>query len=420
MPRLLLSLWLCFSYITTVYTQPLHQEPRIIGGANIEQQTDYPWMVSIQLKPWFGLSAHFCGGVLIDTQWVLTAAHCLDQLGYQPQRLRVVANTLDLNDFSQQLTADVLLLRYHPQFNRQTFTHDIALLYLDKPINLQGIQPIGRSSFVTFQPSTPLTVIGWGKTNYNAVFGSRNLLTASIFFVPDSSPLCQLLLNNSHQFCAGDEVGFFQRDSCAGDSGGPILYDDAGQWKLAGLVSSGIGCADGYPGVYTKIVSYWDEENIQSGWVAQQINTLQINSPQVVLLNANEIEAQKFIIPITNASNHDIYLEEVEFSETSTDKGDFTIISDTCSQQNLLSTTGYCQLEIRYMPKTLNQQNTLDIRFSADDGSVLTTSIFAKPENLSTATMNEFEYESGSVSLLMIFILFILVVLKNKKLFIKI
>lgn len=59
----------------------------------------------------------------------------------------------------------------------------------------------------------------------------------------------------SSQLCAG---GDFSRDSCDGDSGGPLMrYREA--WYLEGVVSFGNRCGlEGWPGVYTRVSEYID------------------------------------------------------------------------------------------------------------------------------------------------------------------
>ena len=62
---------------------------RVIGGAVAEPHT-WPWSVAL-LK--FG--TYFCGGSLIDNQWVLTAAHCLFNREHQAEFMEVVLGEHD-------------------------------------------------------------------------------------------------------------------------------------------------------------------------------------------------------------------------------------------------------------------------------------------------------------------------------------
>lgn len=51
--------------------------PKIISGTPTKPG-HYPWQVSLQLlHPSIGLINHWCGGVLIDKNWILSAAHCV-------------------------------------------------------------------------------------------------------------------------------------------------------------------------------------------------------------------------------------------------------------------------------------------------------------------------------------------------------
>lgn len=76
---------------------------------------------------------------------------------------------------------------------------------------------------------------------------------------------CNSVYNAAHvnlgegQICAGGELG---KDSCRGDSGGPLMYaftePGALNWFVTGIVSFGPSpCGlQGWPGVYTKVSEY--------------------------------------------------------------------------------------------------------------------------------------------------------------------
>lgn len=67
----------------------------------------------------------------------------------------------------------------------------------------------------------------------------------------------------NRQICAGGE---YYKDSCNGDSGGPLMQHVADRWFVIGVVSFGRACGlDGWPGVYTSTSSYknWILQNMR-------------------------------------------------------------------------------------------------------------------------------------------------------------
>ena len=98
-----ICLFVALSLSCCIKAQPESTEQhRIVGGDTVVNENIYPWMVSLQANYRTGSNAHLCGGVLIAPQWVLTAAHCVEFFGYQNDLLRVVGNTVDLNNLSSQ------------------------------------------------------------------------------------------------------------------------------------------------------------------------------------------------------------------------------------------------------------------------------------------------------------------------------
>ncbi|CAG0879969.1 unnamed protein product [Cyprideis torosa] len=146
---------------------------RIVGG-EIAQPGSYPWQVSLQTSGGF----HFCGGSIVSSQWVLTAAHCVD--GPRGRRaIHAVSGEHDLrsvsggeNDEARHdqsticgLSVEVRTTRHvmtrarsavleqmrlvdkiipHPEYDAATFQNDIALLHLEEPldVDLMTVAPV--------------------------------------------------------------------------------------------------------------------------------------------------------------------------------------------------------------------------------------------------------------------------------------
>lgn len=226
---------------------------RIIGGREVAVGA-YPFMASIQTG-----SRHFCGGSLIDSQTVLTAAHCVNNMSDEAaQNLTVVIGRTSLSDSSQGVTRKLLQSGAItiPQQYGSAAGYDAALLHLAEPVT--DITPVSlpsRGNTSLYTPGATATVIGWGTTRptWPPTYPDR-LRGVN---VPIQSPqTCANAggsdYNADTDFCAG-RAG---KDSCRGDSGGPIMRTVNGRLYQIGIVSWGIGCAqEGNPGFYTSTAS---------------------------------------------------------------------------------------------------------------------------------------------------------------------
>jgi len=243
----------------------------IIGGQPVERNT-YPWMAALTYNADAELvQRQFCGGSVIADQWVLTAAHCLfDSSGTQvpTNAFKVAINATNLNDTGVP-ELDVANIYIHPEYNHNGSNphSDIALIELAQP---SGVTPITLST----KPTEKLiglqaTAIGWGAVDNSNPAAPKFPIWLHHVDVPIvSMEVCNapesyadnILVN---QLCAGYAEGL--RDSCVGDSGGPLIATYEGVVQQVGVVSFGYGCAlPNFYGIYTDIPYF-------IGWINQYV-----------------------------------------------------------------------------------------------------------------------------------------------------
>ncbi|CAL4135487.1 unnamed protein product, partial [Meganyctiphanes norvegica] len=189
------------------------------------------------------------------SQWILTAAHCIRK------KLYVRLAEHDIRDYEgRELEIKVQKMFKHPDYDLETIENDIALLKLPKKVQLgKHIRQICLPAQAAPPPiGNKCIIAGWGKERESHIFGSDVLNYAKVPIV--SRKVCRAAypehpITRNH-VCAGYKRGNI--DSCAGDSGGPLLCKgEDGLWSVHGVTSFGEGCGEtGKFGVYTKVANY--------------------------------------------------------------------------------------------------------------------------------------------------------------------
>jgi uncharacterized repeat protein (TIGR01451 family) len=262
--------------------------PTIIGGIEAPVGA-WPWQVAL-LRAGIsdGYAAQFCGGSLIAPDWVMTAAHCPEFTQSIGEEIDVVVGRHTLSsDEGQRIPVDRIII--HPNYDPLHFSpfNDIALLHLVQPAALSTeinlISLISPAHLNLTAPNILAMVTGWGDTSNGFGFYPDELHQVSVPLV--SNATCAAAYSDfgsilDSMICAG----FFEggKDSCSGDSGGPLIVPDGqGGWKQAGIVSAGFECAQPqFYGTYTRVSSFYD-------WFSEGMNTYISNGECVVTDGSN-------------------------------------------------------------------------------------------------------------------------------------
>ncbi|XP_029002506.1 transmembrane protease serine 9 [Betta splendens] len=222
---------------------------RIVGGVTA-RRGEWPWIGSLQYQ-----RLHRCGATLVHKKWLLTAAHCFKS-DPGPANWAVSLGSV-LRSGVGALVIPIQRVIVHPAFNGTSMDFDVALLELAVPAPISyTIQPVCLPSPVHhFLKNAQCYITGWGSIREGGSL--TNLLQKAPVNIIEQAE-CQESYGavlTSNMMCAGYMEG--GRDTCLGDSGGPLTCRQlSGQWFIAGVTSWGHGCGRiGFPGVYTRVTS---------------------------------------------------------------------------------------------------------------------------------------------------------------------
>ena len=259
-------------------------QPKIVGGSTADVST-YPWQAAVVYStaqsP--GQTPHrrqFCGGSLLTSRIVITAAHCVaaddpdcsvicsinDPGGdgtakMDPNDVDVVLGRSTLSDTSHGaeygVTAVVPRANYNGNYQGDGVPrYDVAYLVLASPAGDTPIKIAGTDEGALWDPDSSADISGWGSTS-ETDDTVDTLRAATVSVIPDSTCASGSVYGSDFDaatmLCAGSLSGGV--DSCYGDSGGPLEAPlEGGGYRLIGITGWGDGCARANsPGVYTRV-----------------------------------------------------------------------------------------------------------------------------------------------------------------------
>ncbi|XP_035776402.1 trypsin 3A1-like [Anopheles albimanus] len=223
---------------------PSRTSGRIVGGRTVDI-SERPYQLSLRE---YGF--HICGASAIAEFFALTAAHC--------QHPPSPASSLTLRGGSNSRRDDgtgvifqVTVVKPHPRFNLDTYQADICILRVATSFlgheNITLI-PLPDAGF-KIPVGSIVEVSGWGLTASNETLAPtlRSVTVPTIGLASCRSAWNPITVAST-ALCAGIKG----RDSCNGDSGGPLIYNGT----QVGLVSWGDEvCGSAMPAIYTFIAN---------------------------------------------------------------------------------------------------------------------------------------------------------------------
>jgi len=268
---------------------------RISGGV-IANQNEYPWMVYlVMFKTSTSTDPYVCGGTLINNQWVMTAAICLD--GFVKVDVYLGAHNLVASSEQYRVKYTSTNFIKHPNWRAGSTANNIGLIKLPSTISFTnqikaiGLPSTGEGDHV----GDTVYLAGWGAQTGSSSSLSQYLRKVTTTVM--SNVECQSLYGTASvtgsDMCSRgtDLVGI-----CSGDNGGPMMYQTNGNYIQLGVASfwygSGQGCSSGYPSGFVRVSKYVDwikSTSSATAFIAQSFNSILLTALTGIVLSLRNI-----------------------------------------------------------------------------------------------------------------------------------
>ncbi|XP_053685772.1 chymotrypsin-2-like [Sabethes cyaneus] len=231
---LVLSIWLA------VVTASPSWRSRITGGSDAGEG-QFPYQVSLRDLQ----LAHFCGGAILNSRWIITSASCV--FGVNPSNLLVLTGSQSLTRGGTNHQVNRIVI--HPNFS--DIENDVAVVRLQTSIVLADNAFALRMASNFLEVAQGAVLSGWGRRSLESPafpdwlqYVSTTVITQedcrARYEPPYDERIVDSILCTSYPTSQG---------ACLGDGGSPLVYGG----ELHGVVSWGTPCGNGHPDVHTRI-----------------------------------------------------------------------------------------------------------------------------------------------------------------------
>ncbi|XP_003700881.1 chymotrypsin-1-like [Megachile rotundata] len=227
-------------------------EPQIVGGTDAPIGM-FPYQVSLRQY-----DRHFCGGSIISSRYVLTAAHCVEGI-YDKSSVTIHAGTNVLSSKGESYGVQKIVS--HSGYDSSLLINDVAIIRVNKEIEFNDlVRPIPLAAGNNTFEGSECTLSGWGRIKAGGPIPDK---LQYITLLIESEAKCKRAHDNveSSHICTFTKFG---EGACNGDSGSPLVINDL----QVGIVSFGMPCGVGYPDVYSRVSSF-------TTWIKEQYTLLQ-------------------------------------------------------------------------------------------------------------------------------------------------